>query len=81
MSQKPMPECAECIRLRELYWQAINESVRLSELIANTPHGQKRDTLGIEHSAAERGRIAMRDRFVAHTGECHDPWTPSSASS
>ena len=70
-----MPECEECVRLRELYWRAINECVRLSERIPASPGGTMRDSLYAEYVQAERDRITGREKLLAHQEECHDPWT------
>ena len=65
-------ECAECARWRDAYWRAIRESVRLEERLKDTPNGLERERRRLEHEAAERVRISVREIFLKHKLDCHD---------
>jgi len=74
MSEASMRKCEECVRLREVYWRAINESVRLENALEGIPDGPERESFRMDFEAAELSRITVRDVFLQHKQAGHPDW-------
>jgi hypothetical protein len=66
-------ECAECARLRQVYWAAIAECARLDEVWrqAMLCDPDKCHDLNAECEGADRARVAARDALHRHKASGH----------